>query len=132
REPTMEQVAAAMKIKPEDAKALRVAGRHPVSLNETLDEGDDHSAQDLLSDKHAINPGQAVDQLLLRERLAEVLSSLPSRDREVIELRYGLRDGRPHTLDEVATTFGVTRERVRPIESRGLNKLRQVDPRTRL
>ena len=73
-----------------------------------------------------------MDQLLLKERLAEVLSSLTPRDREVIELRFGLRDGRPRSLDEVAGTFGVTRERIRQIESRGLSKLRQDDRRQRL
>ena len=80
----------------------------------------------------AASPGQAVDQNLLRERIAEVLRSLPPRDREVIELRYGLRDGRSRSLDEVAQVFGVTRERIRQIEIRGLVKLRQPERRKRL
>ncbi|HLJ94119.1 MAG TPA: sigma-70 family RNA polymerase sigma factor [Gemmataceae bacterium] len=131
-EPTMEDIAAALKITPQEAKALRVAGRQPASLNETLDASDEHSAQELLRDAHAANPDQAVDQLLLKERLAEVLSGLTPRDREVIELRFGLRDGRPHSLDEVADVFGVTRERIRQIEARGMSKLRQQGRRERL
>jgi RNA polymerase primary sigma factor len=131
REPTMEQIAAVLKITPEEAKALRVAGRHPVSLNEAPEDYE-HAVQDFLSDGHAPNPGQVVDQHLLKERLAEVLGSLAPRDREVIELRFGLRDGRPRSLDEVASTFGVTRERIRQIEARGLGKLRQGERRERL
>jgi RNA polymerase primary sigma factor len=113
-------------------KALRVAGRQPVSLNETLEGGDEHSVQDFLSDVHVASPGQAADQHFLKERLAEVLSSLAPRDREVIELRFGLRDGRPRSLDELAKLFGVTRERIRQIEARGLSKLRKDDRRERL
>jgi RNA polymerase primary sigma factor len=101
-------------------------------LNDTLEGGDEHTMQDFLGDAHAENPGRVADQHLLKERLAEVLSSLAPRDREVIELRYGLRDGRPRSLDEVATQFGVTRERIRQIEARGLSKLRQGDRRERL
>jgi RNA polymerase primary sigma factor len=66
-----------------------------------------------------------VDQNLLKERIAEVLRSLAPREREVIELRFGLRDGQPRTLDEVARSYGITRERIRQIEARGLVKLRQ-------
>jgi RNA polymerase primary sigma factor len=131
-EPTMEQIAAVLKITPQEVSALRVAGRHPVSLNETFDNGDEHSVQDFLRDQHVPNPSQTVDHFLLKERLAEVLSSLAPRDREVIEMRFGLGDGRPRSLDEVATHFGVTRERIRQIEARGLSKLRQDDRRERL
>jgi RNA polymerase primary sigma factor len=131
-EPTLEQIAAVLKITPQEVKALRVAGRQPVSLNETLEGGDEHSVQDFLSDVHVASPGQAADQHFLKERLAEVLSSLASRDREVIELRFGLRDGRPRSLDELAKLFGVTRERIRQIEARGLSKLRKDDRRERL
>jgi RNA polymerase primary sigma factor len=131
-EPTLDQIAAVLKITLQEAEALRVAGRHPVSLNETFDNGDEHSVQDFLRDRHEPNPSQTVDHYLLKERLAEVLSSLTPRDREVIEMRFGLCDGRPRSLDEVATHFGVTRERIRQIEARGLSKLRQDDRRERL
>src|SRR5262249_60841304 len=81
--------------------------------------------EDFLSDRSELNPGQSVDQLLLRERVHEVLRSLAPREREVIELRFGLMDGHPKTLDEVARLYGITRERIRQIEARGLLKLRQ-------
>lgn len=78
-----------------------------------------------MSDRETVNPGQHVDQRLLRERIGEVLRSLAPREREVIELRFGLHDGQPRTLDEVAHVYGITRERIRQIEARGLLKLRQ-------
>jgi RNA polymerase primary sigma factor len=131
-EPTPEQIAAVLKITAEEVKTLRVAGRQPVSLNETLEGDDQHTIQDFLRDAGDANPGKSADQHLLKERLAEVLSSLAPRDREVIELRFGLRDGRPRSLDEVAQVFGVTRERIRQIEARGLGKLRKSDRRERL
>ena len=80
-----------------------------------------------VDDKTADNPGEAADQSLLKGRIDEALRSLAPRDREVIELRFGLKDGRARTLDEVASTFGITRERIRQIESRGLDKLRQPE-----
>ena len=73
-----------------------------------------------------------LDRHLLRERVAEVLRGLAPRDREVLELRFGLKDGRPRSLDEVAGVFGVTRERIRQIEARGLDKLRHPDRSARL
>ena len=127
REPRPEEVAKALKIKPEDLRALRVAGRPPVSLDEAHGTGDDDSLQDFLDDKTADNPGEAADQSLLKGRIDEALRCLAPRDREVIELRFGLKDGRARTLDEVAHAFGITRERIRQIESRGLDKLRQPE-----
>jgi RNA polymerase primary sigma factor len=98
-----------------------------VSLDEPHGTGDDDSLQDFLDDRGADNPGEAADQHLLKARIDEALRCLAPRDREVIELRFGLKDGTPRTLDEVATAFGVTRERIRQIESRGLDKLRQPE-----
>ena len=77
-------------------------------------------------------PGDNVDATLLKERIAEVLRSLTPREREVIELRFGLKDGQPRTLDEVAQCYGITRERIRQIESRSLSKLRQPIRSSRL
>jgi RNA polymerase primary sigma factor len=127
REPRPEEIAKALQIKPEDLRALRVAGRPPVSLDEPHGSGDDDSLQDFLDDKAADNPGEATDQSLLKGRIDEALRCLTPRDREVIELRFGLKDGRARTLDEVAHAFGITRERIRQIESRGLDKLRQPE-----
>ncbi|MCI0462806.1 MAG: sigma-70 family RNA polymerase sigma factor [Gemmataceae bacterium] len=125
REPTVEEIAASLGVSAEETRSLRVVARHPVSLHEPLSGEGERSLGDFLDDPGATNPGQAVDQHLLRERIAEVLRSLTPREREVIELRFGLRDGQPRTLDEVAKTYGITRERIRQIEARGLVKLRQ-------
>jgi RNA polymerase primary sigma factor len=127
REPRQDEVAKALGIKAEDLRTLRVAGRPPVSLDEPHGTGDDDSLQDFLDDKTADNPGEAADHSLLKGRIDEALRCLAPRDREVIELRFGLKDGRARTLDEVAHAFGITRERIRQIESRGLDKLRQPE-----
>ncbi|HJZ55606.1 MAG TPA: sigma-70 family RNA polymerase sigma factor, partial [Gemmataceae bacterium] len=125
REPTTEELATALGVKTEDTRSLRVVGRHPVSLHEPIGGDGERALEDFLSDAQTPNPGEHVDQRLLRERIGEVLKSLAPREREVIELRFGLRDGTPKTLDEVARQYGITRERIRQIEARGLLKLRQ-------
>jgi RNA polymerase primary sigma factor len=125
REPSVEEIAAALGLTPEDTRSLRLVARHPLSLHEPLGEDGERSLEDFLGDSDSSNPSQTVDQHLLRERISEVLRSLTPREREVIELRFGLRDGQPRTLDEVARSYGITRERIRQIEARGLLKLRQ-------
>jgi RNA polymerase primary sigma factor len=125
REPTVEEIAASLGVSPEETRSLRVVARHPVSLHEPLGGEGERALGDFLDDPSAASPGQTVDQHLLRERIAEVLRSLTPREREVIELRFGLKDGQPRTLDEVAKAYGITRERIRQIEARGLVKLRQ-------
>jgi RNA polymerase primary sigma factor len=125
REPTVEEIGAVLDIKPEEVQSLRVVGRHPVSLHEPLGGDGERALEDFLGDPDAASPSHAVDRNLLKERIAEVLRSLAPREREVIELRFGLRDGHPRTLDEVAKAYGITRERIRQIEARGLLKLRQ-------
>jgi RNA polymerase primary sigma factor len=125
REPTVEEIAAVLGVTAEETQSLRVVARHPVSLHEPLGGDGERALEDFLDDPDATNPGKAVDQHLLRERIGEVLRSLTPREREVIELRFGLRDGQPRTLEEVARAYGITRERIRQIEARGLLKLRQ-------
>jgi RNA polymerase primary sigma factor len=125
REPTIEDIAENLGLSCEEARSLRQVGRHPVSLHEVLGDDGDRTLEDFLGDPDAANPTQTVDHHLLRERIFEVLRSLTPREREVIELRFGLRDGRTRTLDEVARCYGITRERIRQIEARGLLKLRQ-------
>jgi len=125
REPTVEEIAAVLGVSAEETQSLRTVSRHPVSLHEPLGGDGERALEDFLDDPDATNPGKAVDQHLLRERIAEVLRSLTPREREVIELRFGLRDGQPRTLEEVARAYGITRERIRQIEARGLLKLRQ-------
>ncbi len=125
REPTVEEIAAVLGVTAEETQSLRAVSRHPVSLHEPLGGDGERALEDFLDDPDATNPGQAVDQHLLRERIGEVLRSLTPREREVIELRFGLKDGQPRTLEEVARAYGITRERIRQIEARGLLKLRQ-------
>ncbi len=104
---------------------LAAVSRHPVSIHEPLGDDADRSLGEFLNDNAAVNPGMDADYHLLKERIAEVLRSLAPREREVIELRFGLKDGQPRTLDEVAKCYGITRERIRQIEARSLVKLRQ-------
>jgi RNA polymerase primary sigma factor len=132
REPNDEELADALAIKPDQLRTLRVAGRQPVSLDEVRGAEKDQTWANLLGDTHTESPGDAVDQSLLKERLDEVLRCLGSRDREVLEWRYGLKDGLSRTLDEVAAIMGVTRERIRQIEARALLRLRQPERRQRL
>jgi RNA polymerase primary sigma factor len=125
REPTVEEIAAVLGVTPEETQSLRAVSRHPVSLHEPLGGDGERALEDFLNDPDAASPGRTVDQHLLRDRIGEVLRSLTPREREVIELRFGLKDGQPRTLEEVARAYGITRERIRQIEARGLLKLRQ-------
>jgi RNA polymerase primary sigma factor len=132
REPTSEELAIALGVKTEDTRSLRVVGRHPISLNDPIGGDGERAIEDFLRDAQTPNPGEHADQRLLKERIHEVLRSLAPREREVIELRFGLKDGTPRTLDEVAKQYGITRERIRQIEARGLLKLRQPNRSCRL
>ncbi|MBY0523476.1 MAG: sigma-70 family RNA polymerase sigma factor [Gemmataceae bacterium] len=125
REPSVEEIASVLGLTPEETRSLRVVGRHPMSLHDPVGGDGERALEDFLNDPSACSPGHTVDQHLLRERMAEVLRSLAPREREVLELRFGLNDGHPRTLDEVAKVYGITRERIRQIEARGLLKLRQ-------
>jgi RNA polymerase primary sigma factor len=132
REPSIEEIANKLGSKVDETRSLRAVGRHPVSLHEPVGDDGERALEDFLSDTHEPNPGEHVDNLLLRERLTEVLRSLAPREREVIELRFGLVDGHPKTLDEVAQLYHITRERIRQIEARGLLKLRHASRSSRL
>lgn len=125
REPTIEELAGKVGLPVAEVRSLRAVGKHPVSLHEPVGGDGERALEDFLKDRGSATPGEHVDQHLLRERIGEVLKSLAQREREVIELRYGLKDGQPKTLDEVARLFGITRERIRQIEARGILKLRQ-------
>ncbi|MBG0855441.1 RNA polymerase sigma factor [Streptomyces spinoverrucosus] len=123
-EPTAEEVAAHLELPPERiGEVLRLA-QEPVSLHAPVGEEDDVALGDLIEDGDAASPVESAAFLLLREHLEAVLSTLGERERKVVQLRYGLVDGRPRTLEEIGRIFGVTRERIRQIESKTLNKLR--------
>lgn len=132
RDPNTEDLAAALGISVEETKALRAVSRMPLSLQEPMGDETERPLEEVINDPRAENPGENVDQTLLRDRIAEVLRSLTPREREVVELRFGLKDGQPRTLDEVARCYGITRERIRQIEARSLIKLRQPTRSKRL
>ncbi|HKI35929.1 MAG TPA: sigma-70 family RNA polymerase sigma factor [Gemmataceae bacterium] len=132
REPTTEEIAKALQVTPAEVRSTLALGRQPLSLDGPHGDEDEQGFHNILADREAASPAEEADRQLLKERLAELLRCLAPRDREVIELRYGLRDGIPRTLEEVAQVYGVTRERVRQIEQRGLRKLRQSERRDRV
>jgi RNA polymerase primary sigma factor len=125
REPSIEEIAETVGLSPTEVRVLQVTGHAPASLQEMVGYDDDQSMADFLTDERTADPDEAVDTQLLKERLEDALRMLPARDREVIELRFGLRDGRARSLEEVSRQFGITRERIRQIESRGLGRLRE-------
>jgi RNA polymerase primary sigma factor len=125
REPSIEDIAAVLGTSPDEAKSLRAVARPPLSLHEPMGDDAERALSEFIDDRQVTSPGDRVDATLLKERIGEVLRSLTPREREVIELRYGLKDGHPRTLDEVARSYGITRERIRQIEARSLSKLRQ-------
>ncbi|PKV85592.1 RNA polymerase primary sigma factor [Streptomyces sp. TLI_146] len=123
-EPTPEEVAAHLDLAPERVSEVLRLAQEPVSLHAPVGEEDDVALGDLIEDGDAASPVESAAFLLLREHLEAVLSTLGERERKVVQLRYGLADGRPRTLEEIGRIFGVTRERIRQIESKTLNKLR--------
>ncbi|MFD9719143.1 sigma-70 family RNA polymerase sigma factor [Streptomyces sp. NPDC059076] len=123
-EPTPVEVAGQLDLAPERVSEVLRLAQEPVSLHAPVGEEDDVALGDLIEDGDAASPVESAAFLLLREHLEAVLSTLGERERKVVQLRYGLVDGRPRTLEEIGRIFGVTRERIRQIESKTLNKLR--------
>ena len=124
REPTPEELGAALELSPEKVIEIQKLAQEPVSLDTPIGEADDSHFGDFIEDADAVVPSDAVAFLLLKEQLELVLHDLSEREKQVIVLRFGLADGRPRTLEEVGQEFGVTRERIRQIESKTLLKLR--------
>lgn len=123
-EPTPQEVADHLELPPERVSEVLRLAQEPVSLHAPVGEEEDVALGDLIEDGDAASPVESAAFLLLREHLEAVLSTLGERERKVVQLRYGLADGRPRTLEEIGRLFGVTRERIRQIESKTLNKLR--------
>lgn len=124
REPTPEEVGARMEITPEKVREILKISQEPVSLETPIGEEEDSQLGDFIEDQQAIVPADAASFSLLQQQLKSILDTLSDRERKVIELRFGLKDGHPRTLEEVGKVFGVTRERIRQIESKTLSKLR--------
>ncbi|MDD3629075.1 MAG: RNA polymerase sigma factor RpoD [Candidatus Humimicrobiaceae bacterium] len=124
REPTPEEIAKKMKISPEKTREIMKISQEPVSLETPIGEEEDSHLGDFIEDSEVEAPADAASFTMLQEQLQEVLNTLSDRERKVIQLRFGLQDGHPRTLEEVGREFGVTRERIRQIESKTLGKLR--------
>lgn len=124
RDPTNEEIAEEMGIDVEKVREVRKIAQEPVSLETPIGEEEDSHLGDFIEDETAIAPDEAADYAMLREQLSEILGSLSERERKVLELRFGLIDGTPRTLEEVGKEFNVTRERIRQIEAKALRKLK--------
>jgi len=124
REPTIEEIAAKVGLPPTRVRDILLISQDPLSLDSPVGEEDDSFLADFIEDAQAIAPADAAAQRMLGQALVEALGELNERERQVVRLRFGLEDGQAKTLEEVGKEFGVTRERIRQIESKTLAKLR--------
>jgi RNA polymerase primary sigma factor len=124
REPTPEEIAREMEIPADKVREILKVSQEPVSLETPVGEEDDSHLGDFIPDDATLGPSEAASFQLLKEQVEDVLASLTGRERRVLQLRFGLDDGRSRTLEEVGKEFGVTRERIRQIEAKALRKLR--------
>ncbi|NLJ84726.1 MAG: RNA polymerase sigma factor RpoD [Halanaerobiaceae bacterium] len=124
REPTPEEIGKEMGISADKVQEIMKIAQEPVSLETPIGEEEDSHLGDFIEDEDAPAPAAAASYILLKEQLDDVLDTLTEREKRVLELRFGIEDGRPRTLEEVGKEFGVTRERIRQIEAKALRKLR--------
>ncbi|WP_181193145.1 RNA polymerase sigma factor [Prauserella shujinwangii] len=124
REPTPEELAKEMDISPEKVLEIQQYAREPISLDQTIGDEGDSQLGDFIEDSEAVVAVDAVSFTLLQDQLQSVLQTLSEREAGVVRLRFGLTDGQPRTLDEIGQVYGVTRERIRQIESKTMSKLR--------
>ncbi|CAA9552921.1 MAG: RNA polymerase sigma factor RpoD [uncultured Thermomicrobiales bacterium] len=124
REPTSEEIGAEMELPPERVREIIKISQEPVSLEMPIGEEEDSNLGDFIEDHKALAPADAASRQMLKEQMEGVLETLSERERRVLEMRFGLEDGRARTLEEVGKEFGVTRERIRQIEAKALRKLR--------
>ena len=124
REPTSQEIGAAMELRPEQVEELRAMVQEPVSLESPVGAEGDAYLGDFVEDRNALSPADAATAQLLREQLFKALATLPERESRLLQLRFGLVDDRSRTLEEVGREFGLTRERIRQIEAKALRKLR--------
>lgn len=124
RTPTAAEIAAKMGIEVAKVKELQAIVKDPVSMDTTINEDDDVTVGDLVADEEAEDPNESIFREQVRAAIYEVLDTLDEREKEVLELRYGLIDNKPRTLDEIGRCYGLTKERIRQIESKALRKMR--------
>ena len=132
REPSLEEIASKMGITPEKVQNIQRIAKEPISLEAHVGEEEDSSLGDFISDPNALTPHEYMLQEMVKQTLDEVLETLTDREEKVLRLRYGLFDGKNHTLEEVGREFGVTRERIRQIEAKALRKLRSPSRQNKL
>jgi RNA polymerase primary sigma factor len=126
REPTIEEIGVGMEVSSERVKEILKITQIPISLETPVGEEEDSHLGDFIEDKSAVSPTEAASYQLLKEQVGDMLDTLNDREARVLQLRFGLEDGRGRTLEEVGRDFGVTRERIRQIEAKALNKLRNT------
>jgi RNA polymerase primary sigma factor len=124
REPTIEEIGLGMEVTPERVREIQKVSQVPISLETPIGEEGDSHLGDFIEDRGALAPSEAASYQLLKEQVDDVLYTLNEREARVLQLRFGLEDGRSRTLEEVGRDFGVTRERIRQIEAKALRKLR--------
>jgi RNA polymerase primary sigma factor len=132
REPSLEEIAQKMGITVEKVQNIQRIAKEPISLEAHVGEEEDSSLGDFISDPNALTPHEYMLQEMVKQTLDEVLETLTDREEKVLRLRYGLFDGKNHTLEEVGREFGVTRERIRQIEAKALRKLRSPSRQNKL
>ena len=132
REPTPEEIGEQMEMTSDRVREILKISQEPVSLETPIGDEADSQLGDFIEDGEAVAPADAASFSMLQEQLSKVLDGLADRERKVIELRFGLVDGHPRTLEEVGREFGVTRERIRQIESKTLSKLRHPSRSSKL
>ena len=132
REPSVEEMSDVLKVPADEVKKIFEVFKNPISLDQQVGKHDDRFVSEFIEDKSVESPFKSTNHEMLKERLHEVLDTLPVREREILKLRYGLTDGYTYTLEEVGNIFRVTRERVRQIELRAVDKLRHPLRKARL
>ena len=132
REPNVEEIAEKMGITPDKVQNIQRIAKEPISLEAHVGEEEDSSLGDFISDPNALTPHEYMLKEMVNQTLDEVLETLTDREEKVLRLRYGLFDGKNHTLEEVGREFGVTRERIRQIEAKALRKLRSPSRQNKL
>ena len=132
RDPSSEEIGAAMEFSPDKVREIMKISQEPVSLETPIGEEEDSHLGDFIEDRSTMAPAEAASFRLLKEQVSEVLETLTERERKVLQLRFGLEDGRSRTLEGVGMEFGVTRERIRQIEAKALRKLRHPSRSRRL
>ena len=132
REPTAEEIADELRCTPREVRDVLRISQLPISLEKPIGEEEDSALGDFVEDETAESPFESATVIMQREDVWRALNALPERERQVIEMRYGLTGERPYTLEEVGQAFGVTRERIRQIENNTLRKLQRLPEAQRL